>query len=135
MRPFLFIIYSSKLFEVIKYHLPEARAYTYDTQLYLPFSPDSTTNQTDAVVAMERCISDIRTWMLTDKLKLIDDKTEIMLIDVKHQLSKVNIDRLTVGSIEFAPVTVAKNLGTWLDSNLNLQEQINKTCKSGFFHL
>ena len=84
---------------------------------------------------MERCISDIRTWMLTDKLKLIDDKTELMLIDVKHQLSKVNIDSLTVGSIEFAPVTVAKNLGTWFDSNLNLQEQIHKTCKSGLFHL
>ena len=27
------------------------------------------------------------------------------------------------------------NLGTWFDSNLNLQEQIHKTCKSGFFHL
>ena len=84
---------------------------------------------------MERCISNIRTWMLTDKLKLIDDKTEFMLIDVKHQLSKVNIDSLTVGSIEFASVTVAKNLGTWFDSNLNLQEQIHKTCKSGLFHL
>ena len=32
-------------------------------------------------------------------------------------------------------VTVARNLGTWFDSNLNLQEQIHKTCKSGFFHL
>ena len=50
-----------------KYNLPEAHAYTDDTQLYLSFSPDSATNQTAAVVAMERCISDIRTWMLTDK--------------------------------------------------------------------
>ena len=64
----LFTIYSRKLFEVIKYNLPEAHAYTDDTQLYLSFSPDSATNQTAAVVAMERCISDIRTWMLTDKL-------------------------------------------------------------------
>ena len=30
---------------------------------------------------------------------------------------------------------MARNLGTWFDSNLNLQEQIHKTCKSGFFHL
>ena len=131
----LFTIYSSKLFEVIKYHLPEAHAYADDTQLYLSFSPDTATNQTDAVIAMERCISDIRTWMLTDKLKLNDDKTEFMLIGTKQQLSKVNIDCLTVGSIDVAPVTVARNLGTWFDSNLNLQEQIQKTCKSGFFHL
>ena len=133
--PLLFIINSSNFFEVIKYHLSEAHAYTDDTQLCLPFSPDSTTNQTDAVVAMERCILDTRTWMLTDKLKLNDDKTEFMLIGGKQQPSKVNIASLTVWSIEFAPVTVATNLGTWFDSNLNLQEQIHKTCKSGFFHL
>ena len=71
---------------------------------------------------MEHCISDIRTWMLTGKLKLNDDKTEFMLIGAKQQLSKVNIDSLSVGSIEFTPVTVVRNLGTWFDSNLNLQE-------------
>ena len=61
LGPLLFTIYPSKLFEVIKYHLPQAHAYADDTQLYLSFSPDSTTNQADAVVAMERCILDIRT--------------------------------------------------------------------------
>ena len=94
-RPLLFTTYSRKLFEVIKNHLPEAHAYADDTQLYLSFSPDTATNQTDAVIAMERCMSDIRTWMLTDKLKLNDDKTEFMLIGTKQQLSKVNIDCLT----------------------------------------
>ena len=120
LGPLLFTIYSSKLFEVIKCHLPEAHAYADDTQLYLSFSPDTATNHTDAVIAMERCISDIRT---------------SMLIGTKQQLSKVNIDCLTVGSIDVVPVTVASNLGPWFDSNLNLQEQIQKTCKSGFFHL
>ena len=84
---------------------------------------------------MERCISDIRSWMLTDKLKHNDGKPEFMLIGTKQQLSKVNIDCLTVGSIDVVPVTVARNLGTLFDSNLNLPEQIQKTCKSGFFHL
>ena len=73
--------------------------------------------------------------MLTDKPKLNDDKTEFKLIGTKQQLSKVNIDCLTIGSIDAATVTVARNLGTLFDSNLNLQEQIHKTCKSGFFHL
>ena len=95
LGPLLFTIYSRKLFEVIKNHLPEAHAYADDTQLYLSFCPDTATNQTDAVIAMERCMLDIRTWMLTDKLKLNDDKTEFMLIGTRQQLSKVNIDCLT----------------------------------------
>ncbi|CAH3024975.1 unnamed protein product [Porites evermanni] len=63
---------------------------------------------------MERCISDIRTWMLTDKLKLNDEKTEFMLIGTKQQLSQVNIDFLTVGSIDVAPypsLKLKKTLG------------------------
>ena len=82
-------------------------------------------SQTDAVAAMERCKSDIPTWMLTDKLILNDDKTEFMLIGTKLQLSKVNFDSLIVGSNDVAPVIVARNLGTWFYSNLNLQEQIH----------
>lgn len=85
---------------------------------------------------MERCTSDIRTWMLTDKLKLNDDETEFMLpIGTKQQLSKVNIDSFVVENTDVVPVSVARNLGAWLDSHLNLQEQIYKTCQSGFFHL
>ena len=30
---------------------------------------------------------------------------------------------------------MARNVRTWFDSNLNLQEQIHSTCKSRFFHL
>ena len=82
------------------------------SSFYFVYMKHSTANQTDAVVAMQRCISDIPTWMLTDKLKLNDDKTAFMLIGTKQQLSKVKIDSLTVGSIDVAPVTVARNLGT-----------------------
>ena len=86
---------------------------------------------------MERYISDIRNLKPTDELKLNDDKTEFMLNDFvqNSNFPKLNIDNLTVGSIDVAPANVARNLGIWFDSNLNLQEQIHKTCKSGFFHL
>ena len=80
---------------------------------------------------MEPSILDIRTWMLTDKLKRDDDKTEFTLMRMNQQLSKVNIDSFTVGSIDVVDVTVARNLGLWFDSYLNLQEQIHNT----FFHL
>ena len=46
-----------------------------------------------------------------------------MSIGTKQQLSKVNIDSLTLGSIDVATVTVARNLGKWFDSNLRTDPQ------------
>ena len=43
-----------------------------------------------AIEAMERCIEKIRTWMLTDKLKINDNKTEFLIIGTKQQLSKIS---------------------------------------------
>ena len=37
---------------------------------------------------VERCIEDIRDWMLNDKLKLNDDKTEFIIIGTSQQLAK-----------------------------------------------
>lgn len=39
----------------------------------------------------------------------------------------MNIDGLVIGTIDVAAISVARNLGTWFDFNLNLQEQIHIT--------
>ena len=70
LGPLLFTLYVSKLFDIIKHHLPDARAYANDTQLYLSFKPDSTKNEIDAVNAVQSCIKNIETWMTVDKIKL-----------------------------------------------------------------
>ena len=54
--------------------------YADDTQLYLAVEPS---NICDLVFSFESCINDIKNWMLINKLKLNDDKTEIMLINPK----------------------------------------------------
>ncbi|CAB3977537.1 Hypothetical predicted protein [Paramuricea clavata] len=54
LGPLLFTVYASKLFEVVKHHLPNA--YADDTKLYLAFKPETTQCQEDAMEAMEKCI-------------------------------------------------------------------------------
>ena len=115
--PLLFTIYSSKLFKVIKDHLPVAHAYADDTQVYLSLKPDTSSSQSEA---MEVCIKAIRAWITTDKLKLNDGKTEFLKIGTRQQLSKVHIEKLSVGDVSGAPVISARNLGTWFDTNLSL---------------
>ena len=64
----LFSAYASKLFQVIKNHLPNVHAYADDTQLYMSFKPDSSMGETEARGAMERCIRAVKAWLIVDKL-------------------------------------------------------------------
>ena len=49
---------------------------------------------------INRCIDHVRNWMLNDKLKLNDDKTEFVIIGPLQQLAKVSqILTLCAGSI------------------------------------
>ena len=63
-----------------------------------------------ALARVERCIEDIRKWMLNDKLKLNDDKPEFMIIGTLQQLAKVSINSLHVGTATITPVSSARNL-------------------------
>ena len=57
LGPLLYVIYASKLFNIIERHLPDAHCYADDSQLYLSFRPaDGLSSQTDVIQAMKRCI-------------------------------------------------------------------------------
>jgi hypothetical protein len=88
-----------------------------------------------AVESMEKCIDELRSWMLTDKLKINDDKTEFMIIGTRQQLAKISPRNLTIGKTTVTTVATAKNLGTWMDDRLTMVENINKTCRSAYFHI
>ena len=73
LSPLPFSIYASKIFDVIRSHLPSVHAYADDTQLCISFCANSIEDHTSALAAMEHCISDIRSWMHHDKLKRNDE--------------------------------------------------------------
>jgi len=79
LGPLLFVVYASKLFEIIQAHLPDAHCFTDESQLYLSFKPNCRTDQPKAVCAMEIGISDLRKWMCQDKLKLMMIRLRFLL--------------------------------------------------------
>ena len=120
LGPLLFTIYASKLFSIVKSHLPSVHSYADDTQLYLSFRPSESTCEAEALDAMEKCIADVRSWMINDKLMLNDDKTEFL----------VSVSSIRVGDVDVIPVYSAKNLGSWFDSHMDMATHITKTCGS-----
>ena len=135
LGPLLSILYASKLFEVVKRHLPRVHAYADDTQLYLAFKPGCASSTDDAIAAMERRVNDIRAWMLWDKLMINDGKTDFVLIGTLQQLSKVHIDSLSAGDANVSPIQAVKNLGIWIDSNMSLRVNINNTCRAAYYYI
>ena len=135
LGPLLFVLYSSKLFKIIERHLPDVHTYADETQLYISFNADSRAEQSAALSAMQNCTADIRKWMLQDRLRLNDDKTEFIIIGKRQQLAKVNIDSMQVGESSIAPTSRVKNLGCWFDGQLKMDTQINSICKTALFHL
>ena len=110
----------ARFFQVVDKHPPGIHCYADDSQLYLSFCPNASVNQAVALARMESCINDIRNWMLNDKLKLEDDKTEFLIIGASQQLAKVTISSLRVGNSAITPVSSARNLGSWFDAKLLL---------------
>ena len=102
-----------------------------DSQLYLSFSAaDGLFSQTDAIQAMERCIADIRHWMVSDRLLLNDENKEFLLFGTRQQLSKVESLLLRVEAMGIEPVNCVRNLGAWFDPMLSMETHINKVWSS-----
>ena len=70
----------------------------------MPFRPLESTCEAEALDAMKKCIADVRSWMINDKLMLNDDKTEFLVIGTSEQLSKVSVSSIRVGDVDVIPV-------------------------------
>ena len=85
---------------IIESRVPEVHYFADDSQLYLSFKPGYAKTRDKAVAAMENCIRDLRTWMLQDKLKINDDRTEFIIIGSKQRLSKFNECSIRIDSTD-----------------------------------
>ncbi|XP_071847575.1 uncharacterized protein [Apostichopus japonicus] len=135
LGPVLFTVYAAPVLEIIERHLPSAQGYADDHQLYIGFKPDSRAQEKFAVTALQECISDVRHWMLTNKLKINDSKTEFIILGGRQQLEKVTISDITVGDAQITPCSKVRNLGVIFDEKLSMDQHVSKVCSVAYYHL
>ena len=59
-------------------------------------------NETQALHQLEVCIADLCSWMVMNKLKLNDDKTEFIVVGLRHALKKVQTSSINISNHEIA---------------------------------
>ena len=98
-----------------------------DTQLYISFH---LSDPTIAIDKVNNCISDIRTWMIQNKLKINDSKTEFLVLTSSFLKQHYNDLNISVGNSRIAPSISARNLGVIFDNHMSLDKQINSILSS-----
>ena len=106
--------------------------YADDTQLYGSVDLD---NMSDLLDCMQSCVSEVNIWMRSNKLKMNNDKTEVLPIATVHKLPSIENNTLQVDSETVPFSNKVKNLGVYIDSNLNMNAQVNNICKTVYFQI
>ena len=88
-----------------------------------------------ALGEIKACISDIRRWMILNKLKINDAKTEFIVFRspmLKHDLSDLSVN---VGGNVIKPSEKVRDLGVILDQTLSFDDHISTISQSAHFHI
>ena len=101
-------------------------------KLYISFKCE---DLLESLTKLNMCISDIRVWMIKNKLKINDSKTEFIIF--RSPLLKQNLNDLSVsvGDMQVSPCSKVRDLGVVFDQYLTFHDHISGICKSTHFHL
>ena len=103
---------------------------------HMSFKPSDVTSKYDATYRIQPYVADIRIWVNDNFLKLNDDKTELLIITTREELSKISDISIKVSDQSILPGDEPPRiLGVIFDSTCCLDAHIAKLCKNNNFNL
>ena len=113
LGPLNFCLYLLLMSAILKYHKIGYHVYADDTQLYISFKGKQ---PLESISKVNSCLSDIRRWMITNKLKINDSKTEFIVFRspqlLRFELSGLSVN---VGESQITQSLKVRDLGVTFD--------------------
>ena len=130
--PILLTLYAQPLSNIIQKRQFDYHKYAGDTELQKAAPPSDFSQVSRETTAY---VANVKVCMNKSKVKLNDEKTELLVIGDRICHSLVRKDPLTFGSCSVPFQTSAKYLGVHLNKTLSMNEHISSLCHSSYFHL
>ena len=134
LGPLLFTLYMQSLSNVICKSGHSYHSFSDDSQLHNSSIP----SDFQALVhSFKDCIEDVAEWMSDPKLKMNDDKTELIAIGTKSMINQVtpNLTPVFISGYDIPFSQSARNLGVFIDETLSMDVHIKYLCRILFCQL
>jgi hypothetical protein len=134
LGPLLFSLYTRQLAELVQSFSLGHHFFADDSELYSCLPPDH-----DAALIqiknVESCCTEIKNWMDKNRLKLNEDKTEVLLCGPPNRRKDVPVKSLQVAGVPIEFCEVVRTLGIHLDADLCFEKQISSVVKTCYYHI
>ena len=131
LGPVLYTMYPSPLGNSIKHHSMPYHMYAADTQLY----KSTKANRILSVMKdTTECSVSVKAWMIQNKLKFNDAKTDIIPCSTSTKINTLDVDHVIIGNSTITFSKKANNLGVF-DNDLSMESRRNDVCKLSYLEL
>ena len=92
--------------------------------------------QVYSILCVEKCVPNVKTQMMTNKLQMNEDKKEVLLVIAKHIVNLQNLpESMNINGTCVKLRPSVRNLGITLDSTLSLHQHVMNVCRVAYLEL
>jgi len=130
LGPILFILYIKALQKIAAKYGLDIQLYADDSQLYISFQPSRPTELADVKDRTNKCLAEIKSWMVKNFMKLNESKTELLVLGKPRVLREFGLEiEIQFGNMTITPTDCKgdswKSLGVKFDESLRMERQIS----------
>ena len=133
--PQSFPMYVQPVCDILREHNVDYHMYADDIQIMLTCDPMIPGDAECAIFKLSKCVKDVEKWMLANKLKLNQNKTEFLIaVSRRHHHLLANIC-LPLDNTTIQPSKTVRNLGVIFDKYMTMDDHVTSVCKTVNYHL